>query len=304
MTSAARAGRAAARTRRRSAGSSDLRASTRARRGAGAAPGRARAPSRPSSHDWRLRLGKPEPCRPRAFGPDREQRKLRVHDRDEEARSAYDAPASASRSSFWSRRKCWIDVVPGLVRADVQHDPTRHPSSVFRAVSGSPSRQPRRGNGSVGNRNAEERTQPLPAVARGDVEDEQVVRTVGEVRRARDASCSDSLGGPARVVDDEERAAVLAACSALDVGLDVAPAAVEPLVEVAHGQDELAARVLPIEDVEVRAERQDVGVRVGVVDVVEQRTAFLRAPVRRRLGSPARVAARSRGSGPPQCRLR
>ena len=80
----------------------------------------------------------------------------------------------------------------------------------------------------------------------------------------------EELSPPTVRLDLEEGAVVFALRLPCPIALDMPASAVDPLVDVAGCQDEPAARVLPIEHVEVHAEALDVGVRVVTPEVLEK----------------------------------
>ena len=80
----------------------------------------------------------------------------------------------------------------------------------------------------------------------------------------------DELFPPAIRLDLEEGPVVRALGLSCVITFDVPTPAVDPTVDVAGCEDELAARILAIEQVEVHAEPLDVGVRVVVAEVLEE----------------------------------
>ena len=139
------------------------------------------------------------------------------------------------------------------------------------------------GNGAPARACAEELAQRLPPVAGG-----RHRARAGRPGGRRSTSAPPPRGGGTRAPRRrrstfEELAVVLPVRRSLLVLLDVASAAVEPLVHVADREDELRARVLDVGEPEVRRHRR-VRERVVVrVEVVEQWPLLLdRAPDQRR----------------------
>src|SRR5439155_1881233 len=96
---------------------------------------------------------------------------------------------------------------------------------------------------------------PAAALAEVDLEEVVAAREVGP----DPGDVLVPFVAPRVLVDGEESAPVVAGGLASAIGLDVPAPALDPLADGAHGQDEPAARVLPVEEVEVRPEGQDVG---------------------------------------------
>ena len=80
----------------------------------------------------------------------------------------------------------------------------------------------------------------------------------------------DELLPPTIRLELEEGPLVVALRLPCVIALDVSTPAVDPTVDVADREDELATRILAIEQVEVHAEPLDVGVRVVVTEVLEE----------------------------------
>ena len=129
------------------------------------------------------------------------------------------------------------------------------------------------GERGLGDRYPEERAELLVAVAVGDPHDQQIVTAAEVLLDSR--VMFDELLSPPLGLDLEERPVVLAQLAPFAVALDVAPPAVDPLVDGSRREDEPAAGVLVVEHVEVDAQPLDVGVGVMVFEVGQQRLTFL-----------------------------